>query len=97
MLQWQPMSKPTPSPRQRAKAALKALLKEAGGKAPLGEAIGITRQAVGQWKGVVPEKQLRRVCEVFNRKPEDVRPDLSKFQIANAMRKPETNPSRARA
>jgi hypothetical protein len=79
------------TPRQRAKAALKDLITEAGGKTRLAKALGIDKSTPYRWL-VIPEAYLRKTAEVFNKHPEAIRPDLSAFQIAQAMRQPENAP-----
>lgn len=86
------MTNPTPSPRQRAKAALKDLRKEAGSDAAIAKALTdigtrISRQAVNNWM-VVQERYLRAITVVFGKDPKELRPDLSAFQIKNAMELP---------
>ena len=92
MFQSQPMTTPTLSPRQRAKAALKSLRAEAGSDAAIAKALTdigtrISRQAVNNWV-VVQERYLRAVSVVFGNDPKELRPDLSAFQIKKAMELP---------
>ena len=75
-----------PSPRQRAKAALKAIIREAGNPGQLGPLVGVTRVAPYGWE-VVPGHAIARAAKVFNRKPEDLRPDLTPFRLQQEMKK----------
>ena len=76
------------TPRQRAKAAFKALVAEAGGKSRLAAALGTNTSTPYRWS-VLASEYLRKAVEVFGGAPEDYRPDLSAYELAQAMKPPE--------
>ena len=77
------MKKPTPT--QQAKAALDAITKKAGNRGELALALGCpTRTTAYSWE-ILPTRHLRKACEIFNKKPKQLRPDLTDIQLARIM------------
>lgn len=72
------------SPRQRAKAALKTLISEAGNRRRLAMALGTDQSTPYRWD-VIPEEYLVIASIKFGRRPDELRPDLSAFQISEAV------------
>lgn len=79
------MKKRKPSPRQRAKAALTDLIKQAGGPRKLGAALDLKSTNGPHYWDVLPDKHLPKACQVFDKEPKQLRPDLTDFQIRKAM------------
>ena len=54
------------------------ILTKAANLSEVAHALGITEQAAYQWKrkGRVPQQHVRRLCEVYDLAPHDIRPDL---------------------
>lgn len=80
------------SPRQRAKAAFKALIKEAGGPRKLGSALGLKSTNSPHYWEVVPEKHVPKACAVFGKTAKQLRPDLTDFQLSRIMSAEPGNP-----
>lgn len=66
------------TPEAKARAALKALIKEAGGQAALADALGVRPQAVQQWD-LIPLKHLRLTLQKFGLGLKELRPDLWEY------------------
>lgn len=59
----------------RARAALKALIKDAGGSRRLAEALGIKRQAVEAWD-LIPLTYIPDTWKLYGKGLNDLRPDV---------------------
>lgn len=59
----------------KARAALKALIKQVGGKAALADALGVRPQAVQQWD-LLPLAHLRTTRQKFGLGLKELRPDV---------------------
>ena len=70
-------------------SALETALQRAGGTKPLGDALGITRQAVEQWRRVPPERVLH-VERITGVSRYALRPDIYGVPPRNFMRRVES-------
>ncbi|MCL4525568.1 MAG: Cro/CI family transcriptional regulator [Gammaproteobacteria bacterium] len=49
------------------------IIEEVGGAEVVAQAMRVSRAAVYQWHGIVPEKRIEDFCRIFNRHPVEVR------------------------
>jgi DNA-binding transcriptional regulator YdaS (Cro superfamily) len=63
---------------------LRAAVEAAGGKAALASRLGISKQAVGQWRRV-PERRVVEVARVTKVRAWVLRPDLYPAGVARAL------------
>lgn len=63
---------------QRARAALKKLIKDAGGSRPLSEKLGVSRQAVEAWD-LIPLVHLQTTKAKFGLGLHELRPDIAEY------------------
>ena len=71
--------------RAQARAALRQAERAAGNKITLALTLGLTRTACYRWRQGVPQKHLAAVSRLFGIPPEQLRPDLTRFQIELAL------------
>ncbi len=62
----------------RARAALKALIKDAGGPRRLAEALGVKRQAVEAWD-LIPLTYIRDTWKLYGMGLNELRPDIAEL------------------
>ena len=69
----------------RLQVALLRALQAAGGVADLGRKLGISRQAVDQWKdyGYIPENRLTDVEQATGINRAELRPDIAEYWLKN--------------
>jgi len=73
------------TPWQQAKAALKDLEAMTGNRGQIAIALGLTRTTAYAWR-VIPKEHLKKACQVFEKTPQQLRPDLTEFQIKQLMK-----------
>ena len=56
------------------------ILNAVGGAEVVARAFGISRSAVYQWRGVVPESRMASFCEIFSLEPDVVRDSSKKVR-----------------